>query len=74
MYSKQFEVRWSDLDANRHLANSAYMNFMSHTRMGFFNGKWLRSKRTGRLQSRAGSLLRKYLLFQGDLRGGSRLR
>ena len=35
MYSKQFEVRWSDLDANRHLANSAYMNFMSHTRMGF---------------------------------------
>ncbi|MCM4154872.1 thioesterase family protein [Gramella sp. AN32] len=35
MYSKQFEIRWSDLDANRHLANSAYINFMSHTRMGF---------------------------------------
>ncbi|MCM8569793.1 thioesterase family protein [Gramella jeungdoensis] len=35
MYSKKFEIRWSDLDANRHLANSAFINFMSHTRMGF---------------------------------------
>lgn len=36
MYKKEFEVRWSDIDANGHLANSAYTNFMSHTRMGFF--------------------------------------
>lgn len=35
MYLKQFEIRWSDVDANRHLANSAYTNFMSHTRMAF---------------------------------------
>lgn len=35
MYIKEFEIRWSDLDANWHLANSAYMNFMSHTRMAF---------------------------------------
>ena len=35
MYTKSFEIRWSDLDANRHLANSAYQNFMSHTRMAF---------------------------------------
>lgn len=35
MYYKEFELRWSDLDANRHLANSAYLNFMSHTRMSF---------------------------------------
>ena len=35
MYLKEFEVRWSDLDANRHLANSAYVNFMAHTRMAF---------------------------------------
>lgn len=35
MYLKEFEVRWNDLDANRHLANSAYINFMSHTRMAF---------------------------------------
>jgi acyl-CoA thioester hydrolase len=35
MYLKDFEIRWNDLDANRHLANSSYVNFMSHTRMGF---------------------------------------
>jgi len=35
MYVKEFDIRWSDLDANRHMANSAYINFMSHTRMGF---------------------------------------
>lgn len=36
MYLKDFEIRWSDIDANRHLANSAYVNFMSHTRVAFF--------------------------------------
>lgn len=36
MYKKQFEIRWSDVDANGHLANSAYTNFMSHTRLAFF--------------------------------------
>ncbi len=36
MYTKQFEIRWSDVDANRHLRNSAYIDYMSHTRMSFF--------------------------------------
>ena len=35
MFYKEFEIRWSDLDANRHLANASYLNFMSHTRMAF---------------------------------------
>lgn len=35
MFFKEFEIRWSDLDANRHLANSAYINFMGHTRMAY---------------------------------------
>lgn len=35
MYIKSFEIRWSDIDANRHLSNTAYVNFMSHTRMAF---------------------------------------
>jgi len=35
MYLKEFEIRWSDIDANRHLANSAYLNYMSHTRMSY---------------------------------------
>ena len=35
LFKQKFDVRWSDLDANRHLANSAYVNFMSHTRMAY---------------------------------------
>ena len=32
-FLKEFEIRWSDVDANRHLGNFAYINMMSHTRM-----------------------------------------
>ena len=35
MYIKEFEIRWSDLDPNWHVANASYVNFMSHTRMAF---------------------------------------
>ena len=34
-YMKEFEVRWSDVDANRHMANSAFINFGANTRMYF---------------------------------------
>ncbi len=36
MYIKSFEIRWNDLDANGHLGNSSYVEYMSHTRMSFF--------------------------------------
>lgn len=35
MFFKEFEIRWSDLDANRHLANTSYINYMAHTRMAY---------------------------------------
>ncbi len=35
MYTKDFEIRWNDIDANRHLANKAYIEFAAHTRMSF---------------------------------------
>lgn len=35
MYLKDFEIRWNDIDANRHLANKAYIEFAAHTRMSF---------------------------------------
>ena len=41
MYFKEFDIRWSDIDANRHLANSAYVNFMSHTRMSYLTERGL---------------------------------
>ncbi len=35
-FVKSFEVRWDDLDANRHLANTSYAKFMTHVRFAFF--------------------------------------
>jgi acyl-CoA thioester hydrolase len=36
-YFKDFEIRWSDLDANLHLGNSAYTNLMTHARMSYLS-------------------------------------
>ena len=33
MYLKNVEIHWSHLDANRHVANSTYSDFLSETRM-----------------------------------------
>ena len=38
MFYKEIEIRWSDLDANRHLANTAYSDFGTHTRIDFLKG------------------------------------
>ena len=35
MFVKEFEIRWNDIDANRHLANKAYIEYAAHTRMAF---------------------------------------
>ena len=35
MFLKEFEIRWNDLDANRHLANISFLSFASDTRMKF---------------------------------------
>jgi len=37
MFLKEFEIRWNDLDANRHLANVSYLAFASETRLVFLN-------------------------------------
>lgn len=52
MYLKPVEIRWNDLDANRHLGNTAFISFMSHTRMAFFHDlgftlEYLNSKNIG---------------------------
>jgi len=47
MYTKEFEIRWNDVDANRHLRNSAYVDYMSHTRMSFLSDNGLGQKEMG---------------------------
>ena len=36
-FVKEFDVRWSDIDANLHLIHTAYSGFMAHTRMCFLD-------------------------------------
>lgn len=35
IYYHKHEVRWNDIDANRHLANSSYVQYCAQTRMAF---------------------------------------
>jgi acyl-CoA thioester hydrolase len=35
LYEKQFEVRWSDCDANRHMRHTAYADMCAHARVSF---------------------------------------
>ena len=50
MYLKDIEIRWSDVDANRHLANSAYVNYMAHTRINYLAELGFDQKTMARLQ------------------------
>lgn len=34
-FSKRFEVQWAHLDANRHVRNTAYLDFATHVRFAF---------------------------------------
>lgn len=43
-----FEVRWSDLDANKHLANSSYTQYCAQTRMAFMNAEKMGVTQLGR--------------------------
>lgn len=36
-YEKTIEVRWVDVDANRHMRHSAYYDFGAHVRMSYFH-------------------------------------
>jgi len=52
MFLKEFEIRWSDIDANRHLANSAYVQYSGHARMSYlaqlgFNQKTMAKHQIG---------------------------
>lgn len=38
-------MRWSDIDSNVHLRNSAYVDFMSHTRISYFSETGFGQKR-----------------------------
>ena len=45
MFLKEFEIRWSDLDANRHLANVSYITYAGEARLGFLLSLGLNNKK-----------------------------
>ena len=36
-YFKKVDIKWADLDANRHVSNMAYVALLDHARMSYFN-------------------------------------
>lgn len=36
-YSKTFEIRWADIDPNRHMRHTAYNDYAAQARVGIFN-------------------------------------
>ena len=51
-YTKEFEIRWGDIDANRHVTNIAYSEYFVHTRFSFLRAnnldqKWFDKNKLG---------------------------
>lgn len=48
-FERSYTVLWADLDANRHLRNSAYSDYCSHTRFAYLAEHGLTLERMGEL-------------------------
>jgi acyl-CoA thioester hydrolase len=49
VYSKTYEVRWADMDPNRHMRHSVYNDYAAQTRVGMFSDFDLSITEIGRL-------------------------
>ncbi|HYO59323.1 acyl-CoA thioesterase [Archangium sp.] len=49
-YSKSFEVKWADVDANRHMRHSVYGDYATHVRFSFMAEHGFDLARFGALQ------------------------
>lgn len=49
-YSQPIQIRWADIDANRHLRHSAYYDYGAAVRMMFLSGHGLTTKKLEELQ------------------------
>lgn len=72
-FEERFEVRWSDLDANRHLRNTIFSEFATHTRFrlleshGFSQAKF-ETMRFGPVMFREEIQYRRELAFGEEVR------
>ena len=77
VFQEQFAVRWSDLDANRHVRNTIFSEFATHTRFGFLESHGFaqgdfETMRFGPVMFREEIRYRREILFgdQGMIRAG----
>lgn len=71
-YFAETTVRWSDLDANMHLANSSYMNFTSFARIDFLNQKGVKLSDLGKLRI-GPAILREEFSFFKEAHSGQKI-
>lgn len=56
-YSQDFVVRWSDLDGNNHMSNTAYLDVCVDVRMGYFEARGFAKREFAR--NRIGPVVRR---------------
>ena len=68
-YSKDFEFRWSDVDANQHVMHSKYYEAAAHCRMTFLKEKGITMELLKSL-SIGPILFREECVFRKEIHGG----
>jgi len=66
-YSVPLNIRWADIDANRHLRHSVYYDFAAAMRMNYLNGNGLTTEKL--MEWQVGPILfREEALFKREVR------
>ena len=66
-FSKEIQIRWADIDANRHLRHSAYFDYGATLRMLFFSENGLTTQKLEELQI-GPVLFREEAIFRREIR------
>jgi acyl-CoA thioester hydrolase len=66
-FSKEIQIRWADIDANRHLRHSAYYDYAATLRMLFFSENGLTTQKLEELQI-GPILFREEAVFRREIR------
>lgn len=66
-FSRVIQIRWADIDANRHLRHSAYYDYGATLRMMFFSENGLSTQKLEELQT-GPILFREEAIFKREIR------
>ena len=66
VFIKHLDVRWADVDANRHMRHSAYADFAAFARVGFFESQGFDMPRFAQLEI-GPILFREELIYKREI-------